>query len=144
MPSISQGKLRPAHAASLPALSRRGGIAGGREIFALAGAMIGIMTWCLPAMAAVCRVPAALLCEGCVERLSIRVTPGGVCRISFTSPASTESAEAGKFVDINVEAEPPRPVHRRVIAPRLSDASPAAPSRPAARCFAFNGRRFCE
>jgi hypothetical protein len=108
-----------------------------------AAALIGIVTG-QPAIAAVCHVPAAMLCEGCVERLSIRVTPGGTCRISFTAPASRESSAATKFVDVNVEAEPSRPSRRHVSAPRLSAAKPAAPLRQSAECFVFNGRRFCE
>ena len=91
---------------------------------------------------AVCHVPAAVLCEGCAERLSIRVTPGGACRITFTAPASPASTATAKFVDINVEAEPARPARHR--APRLSDAKPEGPLHPQAGCFIFNGRRFCE
>jgi hypothetical protein len=85
-----------------------------------------------------------VLCERCVERLSIRVTPSGACRVSFTAPSSRESTGATNFVDIDVEAEPPRPSRRRVSAPYLSAAKPAAPLRPSAECFVFNGRRFCE
>jgi hypothetical protein len=95
-------------------------------------------------MAAVCHVPAAVLCGGCVEHLSIRVTPSGACRVSFTVPSSSESTGATNFVDIDVEAEPPRPSRRRVSASRLSAAKPAAPLRPSVECFVFNGRRFCE
>jgi hypothetical protein len=95
-------------------------------------------------MAAVCHVPAAVMCEGCVERLSIRVTPGGACRVSFTARAPSESTGATNFVDIDVEAEPPRPSRRRASAPLRSAAKPGAPLRPSAECFIFNGRRFCE
>lgn len=144
MPSISQGEWQPLHFAPLPTSPGRRGITAGPGAFVLAGAVIGIIGWCQPATAAACRVPAAVLCEGCVERLSIRITPGGECRISFSSPASPGSAEAGKFVDIDVEAGSPRPAHRRAGAPHLSDARPAAWPHPAARCFVFNGRRFCE
>jgi hypothetical protein len=113
----------------------------GQRAGILAAVLTGI-TMCRPAVAAVCHVPAAVLCEGCAERLSIRVTPGGACRITFTAPASPEATAAAKFVDINVEAEPARPARRR--ASRLSDAKPEAPFRPQAGCFVFNGRRFCE
>jgi hypothetical protein len=92
----------------------------------------------------VCHVPAAVLCERCVERLAIRLTPGGACRVSFTTPSSRDSTGATNFVDIDVEAEPPRPSRHRVSAPPLSAAKPAAPLRPSAECFVFNGRRFCE
>ena len=134
MPRTWREEWQPAHTSRITA---------GREAAVFAGALMGIVTWCQPATAAVCHIPAAVVCPGCVERLSIRVTPGGACRITFTSPASPEAAEAGKFVDINVDTEPPRPARRRVT-PHLSDAKPAVPLRPSAGCFVFNGRRFCE
>jgi hypothetical protein len=139
-------EMRRDRSASSPTSSDRSEIATGRgasqctAIFA--AGLIGIVTQ--PAIAAVCHVPAAVLCEGCVERLSIRVTPDGACRVSFTAPASRESTRATKFIDVDVEAEPWRPAHRRVSAPHLSAAKPAAPLRPSAECFVFNGRRFCE
>jgi hypothetical protein len=107
-------------------------------------AWIGLVAWCQPATAAVCHVPAAVLCDGCVGRLSIRVTPGGACRVSFTSVPSSESTEAVPFVDIDVEAEPPRPARHGVGKPRLLATGTAASPRPSAGCFVFNGRRFCE
>jgi hypothetical protein len=142
MQGISRKELQPPLTACLPLSSDRA--AAGQGAFVFTGALIGIVAWCQPAMAAACHVPAAVLCDGCVKRLSIRVTPGGACRVSFTAPVTPVSAEAGKFVDINVEAEPSRPAHRRVSTPHLSDAKPAAPLRPPAGCFVFNGRRFCE
>jgi hypothetical protein len=108
-----------------------------------AAASIGFAAWGLPATAAVCHVPAAVLCEGCVANLSIRVTSGGACRISFTAPASPTSSETRKFVDINVEAASPRPARRRAGDPGLSAARPA-PRPSGAGCFNFNGRHFCE
>lgn len=99
---------------------------------------------CQPAAAAVCRVPAAILCEGCVERLSIRVAPGGACRISFSPAASADQNPAMKFVDINIETEAPRTTVHRVSASRLSVLRHTAPLRASPACFVFNGRRFCE
>src|SRR5215467_10461242 len=52
--------------------------------------LIGVAAWHQPAAAAVCRVPAAVLCEGCVDQLSNRVAPGGTCRISFTPASPSE------------------------------------------------------
>src|SRR5262249_47456720 len=127
---IRREETRRDQSAPLPSLSGRSRIATGqrygRRFAVFAAALIGIATD-EPAMAAVCHVPAAVLCDGCVERLSIRVTPGGACRVSFTAPVSPESTGAARFVDINVEAEPPRPVRHRVGAPRLSATRPAAP-----------------
>jgi hypothetical protein len=143
MQRIWQEELQLAEAASLSRSSHRRGISTGRLAFVFTGALTAFVM-CQPATAAVCHVPAAVLCQGCVERLSIRVTTGGVCRVSFTASASSEPAEAGKFIDINVEAEAPRPAHHRASAPHLSDAKPAAPLRPSTGCFVFNGRRFCE
>jgi hypothetical protein len=101
------------------------------------------IAWCHPAAAAACRVPAAVLCEGCVERLSIRIAPGGKCQISF-SPATSPETGATKFVDINIETEAPWATVHRVSAPHLSVARRAVPLRTSAACFVFNGRRFCE
>jgi hypothetical protein len=101
-----------------------------------------VIAWCHPAVAAVCRVPAAILCEGCAERLSIRIAPGGTCRISFSPATSPEQTGATKFVDINIEAEAPRAEIHHVSAPRLSVGT--RPGRASPACFVFNGRRFCE
>jgi hypothetical protein len=109
----------------------------------VAAALIGI-AWSGPAAAAVCRVPAALLCEGCVERLSIRVTADGRCRVSFSSATSPEQTETDKFVDINVETAAPRATIHRVNAPHLWPIRHAVPLRALPACFVFNGRRFCE
>jgi hypothetical protein len=106
-------------------------------------AVIGIAACCQPAVAAVCRVPAAVLCEGCAEKLSIRIAPGGACRISFTPATPPDQVGSAKFVDINIEPEPPRPTMHRVSTPHLSIARHAGPSRAPA-CFVFNSRRFCE
>jgi hypothetical protein len=133
-------EIRRGENAPWPSPSAWSGITG-RRAGILAAVLIGI-AMCRPAVAAVCHVPAAVLCEGCAERLSIRVTPGGACRITFTAPASPASTATAKFVDINVEAEPARPARHR--APRLSDAKPEGPLHPQAGCFIFNGRRFCE
>jgi len=90
-------------------------------------------------------VPAAVLCEGCAERLSIRVSPGGACRISFTPATPAEPAGAAKFVDIDIETTPPprAPLHRTSV-PHWPVAGHAAPQRASAACFVFNSRRFCE
>jgi hypothetical protein len=106
-------------------------------------ALTGI-AWYQPAAAAVCRVPAAILCEGCVERLSLRIVPGGTCRISFSPASSSEQTGAIKFVDINVEAAVPRATSHHVSAPRPSVGSQIVPARVSPACFVFNGRRFCE
>jgi len=111
---------------------------------ALAAIAVTWIACCEPAAAAVCRVPAAILCEGCVERLSIRVAPGGACRISFSPATSPEQTAATKFVDINVETEAPRATVHRASASRLSALRHAVPLRISPACFVFNGRRFCE
>jgi hypothetical protein len=106
-------------------------------------ALIGI-AWCEPVVAAVCRVPAAVLCKGCVERLSIRIGPGGICRISFSPPMSPTQSGPTKFVDISIETEVPRAAIHRMSPPRLSVVKNTAPIRASPSCFVFNGRRFCE
>jgi len=126
-----------------PRAKRRGGVETWLKAWLAAVTLTGI-AWSQPAMAAVCRVPAALLCEGCVERLSIRVTAGGSCRVSFSSATSSEQTATGKFVDINVETEAPRATIHRVSAPHLSAVRHPVPLRVSPACFVFNGRRFCE
>jgi hypothetical protein len=96
------------------------------------------------AVSVFCCSVAAFLCEGCVERLSIRVAPGGTCRISFSPATSPEQTGATKFVDISVEAEAPRATIHHVSGPRLSIGTHAVPARISPACFVFNGRRFCE
>jgi hypothetical protein len=115
----------------------------GVRVGLVAVAVTGI-GWCQPVVAAVCRVPAAVLCEGCVERLSIRVGPGGVCRVSFSPPMSPTQSGAKKFVDISIETEAPRAAIHRANPPRLSVVRNTAPIRASPPCFVFNGRRFCE
>ena len=137
-------ETQPAPIAGPSARANRTGIAVNPKIGLAAAALAGIAAWCQPAAAAVCRVPAAVLCDGCVERLSIRVAPGGACRISFTPATSPEQAGSAKFVDINIETEPPRATVHRVSAPHLPVARHAAPLRASTACFVFNGRRFCE
>jgi hypothetical protein len=129
--------------APLRARRRGGGIETRVNAGFVALALTG-MAWSQPAAAAVCRVPAALLCEGCVERLSIRVAADGRCRVSFSPATASEQTATAKFVDINVEAEAPRATIHRVSAPHLSVARHAIPLRISPACFVFNGRRFCE
>jgi hypothetical protein len=128
---------------AMPAQSDRTGIEIRFRTRFIASALIGIAAWCQPAAAAVCRVPAAVLCEGCVERLSIRVTSDGACRISFTPATPPEQVGSAKFVDINIEATPPRTTIHRVSAPHPSITGHPR-LRESAVCFVFNGRRFCE
>src|SRR5258707_147778 len=135
--------MQSARDAALWPSPHRGGIETRVKAWLAAVALTGI-AWCQPAAAAVCRVPAAILCEGCVERLSIRVAPGGTCRISFSPASSPEQTGAIKFVDINVEAEAPRATIHRLSAPRPSVGTYTVPARVSPACFVFNGRRFCE
>ena len=127
---------------AMPARPDRTGICFRARFIAVV--LIGIAVWCQPAAAAVCRVPAAVLCEGCVERLSIRVAPDGACRISFTPTTPPEQVGSTKFVDINIETAPPRSTIHRVSAPHPSITGHPARLRESAVCFVFNGRRFCE
>src|SRR5262245_61092785 len=78
--------------AALRARPDRSRIKAGVVALALTG-----IAWSQPAAAAVCRVPAAVLCERCVERLSIRVAPNGACRISFSPATSPDETGAAKF-----------------------------------------------
>ena len=91
-----------------------------------------------------CRVPRALLCEGCASQIAITLQPGGNCRISFTpdTPAAHAPAEATERLEFRVEAAP-----IVVARPRASwRARNFALARPASseRCFVFNALKYCE
>ncbi|MGO9768654.1 MAG: hypothetical protein ACLPSW_03695 [Roseiarcus sp.] len=92
-----------------------------------------------------CRVPRALLCDGCAQQIAISLQPGGGCRISFTpppaAPSSNEPAPPGQL-ELQIQpapitAAPRAPVYR----PRRVVQAPRAPAHP---CFTFNGAQYCE
>lgn len=93
-----------------------------------------------------CRVPRALLCEGCANHIAIALQANGVCRISFNADtvASHEPPSASAPIEFTVDL-PPAPV---VVAPRRTSwrahyvglARLAAP----AHCFVFNAQQYCE
>jgi hypothetical protein len=135
--------MQSAQNVAVPARPDRTGIGFCFRAKFVAATLTGIAACCQPAVAAVCHVPAAVLCEGCVEQLSIRVTPGGMCRISFTPATPPEQAGSAKFVDITIETAQPRATIHRVSAPH-SSTSGHPRLRESSVCFVFNGRRFCE
>lgn len=105
--------------------------------------LIGILPFTAPALAAVCHIPTAVLCEGCVTNLSIRVAPNGLCRISFTPAPTTANEGSGASIEIEIKAEPNHSVPRpNVVHPRIGNRT--APLRASAPCFVFNNRKFCE
>jgi hypothetical protein len=93
-----------------------------------------------------CRVPRALLCEGCASHIAIALQANGACRISFSpdAVATHEPSPAAAPIEFTVDV-PPAPV---VVAPRRASwrahyvglARPAA----AAHCFVFNAQQYCE
>jgi len=92
-----------------------------------------------------CRVPRALLCDGCAQQIAISLQPGGGCRISFTPPAAAASPSAPASTDqleLQIQSAP------IYVAPRVAALRPrrAVAARPAAtgRCFVFNGQQYCE
>lgn len=96
------------------------------------------------AQAATCRVPRAVLCKGCAERVVIRLEPGGVCRVSFTPMTATGGAEAEGFVEVDIIAGA-RGAKRRTAEARPRHRGPYHRSgNRAGGCFQFNGRQFCE
>jgi hypothetical protein len=107
-----------------------------------------------PARAATytCRVPRALLCEGCAQQIAISLLPGGGCRVSFTPPAAAPSSAAP-----STSAPAPAGQLELQIQPAPSYAAPRAPvyrtrrvalaprkAAPAHSCFTFNGAQYCE
>jgi len=103
-----------------------------------------------------CRVPRAILCEGCASQIAITLRRDGGCRISFAPPStaaapSTPAASPQVDLDFQVEVAPVRGPAGR--AKRIYGGSPkggnAARSSwlraaPQSRCFVFNGQRYCE
>jgi hypothetical protein len=99
-----------------------------------------------------CRVPRALLCEGCASQIAIALQANGSCRVSFTpeAPPPGPAASPGKSGpdQLELKVETPPPIVAR-IAPhrqplwrphRFALARPA----PSPRCFVFNAQRYCE
>ncbi len=92
-----------------------------------------------------CRVPRAVLCEGCASQIAIALQSGGGCRISFTpsaTPATPTPARAYDAFEFRVETAPiAAPKHwRGRRAPRVALVRPA--TNP--RCFVFGGNEYCE
>jgi hypothetical protein len=115
-----------------------------RRIALLGVAALGVLPFAGSALSAVCHVPAAVLCEGCAESLSVRIARNGSCRISFTPAPAAGNVGSGKFVDIDIEAEPHRALLHRSNEVRPPVTNRPVPLRASAACFVFNGRRFCE
>jgi hypothetical protein len=119
-------------------------VAGGASL-ALAVVLAG---WAGPATGASCRVPAALLCAGCAEQLTLRLDADGTCRISFKSvaPTNVAASAAESSVDINIEAKKlakPGTVAKR---PRSSHAAESAPAAIGRSALAYTtcGRNGCQ
>lgn len=95
-----------------------------------------------------CRVPRALLCEGCATAIAITLQRDGSCRISFTPPASPTqdgAAPPPTDIDFQVEAPPaPKPAPRTTGVARSPRHVSWVRAAPAARCFVFNDQRYCE
>jgi hypothetical protein len=92
-----------------------------------------------------CRLPRALLCEGCASHIAITLQRGGGCRVSFTpesaAPSANDVAKASEPFEIRVETAPtawPRVARR----PARRLASARSESRHP--CFVFNAREYCE
>jgi hypothetical protein len=87
----------------------------------------------------VCNLPRALLCENCARDLTITLTHGGACRVSFTAGASAApdaSRMTFRFAVLTPVARTWRP---RVVTRSAPLAAPVS-----GRCFVFNGAQYCE
>lgn len=97
-----------------------------------------------------CRVPRALLCEGCASQITIALQPGGSCRISFTAPGAEMPAAAkppSDQVELRVEAAPvviTRFAQRRGAWPWRTHTVALVNPTPSGRCFIFNSQQYCE
>jgi hypothetical protein len=96
-----------------------------------------------------CRLPRALLCDGCANQIAITLQSGGGCRISFT-PAEAQATAPDKTppdqLELRVEAPPVVISH---FVPRRGTAwhtHAVAWAKPAStrRCFVFNTQQYCE
>jgi hypothetical protein len=124
------------------AWTRASGWRGALRWLILLGALASIES----ASAAMCNIPAALLCEGCAEHVSIRVNLNGVCRISFTPGDGSTSDGSGKSVRMEIEIDRPKARVLGSIKTRRQQSVVNQLLRKdvSASCFQFNGRRFCE
>jgi hypothetical protein len=103
-----------------------------------------------------CRVPRAILCEGCASQIAITLRRDGSCRISFAPPTtaaapSTPATSPQVDLDFQVEAAPvsgPAARAKRIYlgSSRAGNAARVSWMRaaPQSRCFVFNGQRYCE
>lgn len=98
------------------------------------------------AYAAVCEVPAQVLCPGCAKDIRIRITRSGLCQVTFT-PGTGEAS--GRPVRIEI-SHPEQTRAQRRQRPRFVRHRRSMPEQAAqigasgSRCFMFNGRRYCE
>jgi hypothetical protein len=101
-----------------------------------------------PSASYACNVPRALLCEGCASQIQVTLLPGGACRVSFTTPAtSSGGAPVGQeAISFHIEAPVVRmgAMRRRPAPWRLAAAQRRRPVPVQARCFHFNGNEYCE
>jgi hypothetical protein len=89
-----------------------------------------------------CKVPVAVLCQGCATDVTIALQAHGGCRVSFntTSMEATQLAGAISFrIWTPTAPEAPAFRHRVSYRSRL-----AAPPRARGACFLFNGQQYCE
>ena len=103
-----------------------------------------------------CRVPRAILCEGCAKAIAITLLRDGSCRISFTSPASAADSgvPAPQPTEINFQVDvAPAPrlaggasriARRTHAAERFARRVSWLRAAPQAHCFIFNDQRYCE
>jgi hypothetical protein len=101
-----------------------------------------------------CRVPRAILCEGCASQIAITLRRDGTCRITFAPPstaAAPPTPAASPQVDLDFQVEvAPLPARRanRIYAKSPKGGNGARLSwlkaAPQSRCFVFNGQRYCE
>ena len=90
-----------------------------------------------------CKVPAAVLCQGCSTDVRIALQAHGECRVSFNPASTATAAQLTGAVNLRiwVPNPPPAPAFRRKAAYR-SHVAPPTPARGA--CFLFNEQQYCE
>jgi hypothetical protein len=97
-----------------------------------------------PAAARLCKIPRALLCDGCAESLTITLRANGSCVISFTPPTARAAAVPSEHLTVRVFARPPASLYARRTFARVRPRAVALVPAPGGRCFTFNERRYCE
>jgi hypothetical protein len=89
-----------------------------------------------------CRVPLAVLCQGCAGDVTIALQPRGGCRVSFSPAPGGAVQPVSGAITLQIQTPSAQFTRRGASSRQRSAAKPLQPSRGA--CFVFNDRQYCE